>query len=372
VSVALAAVKPARIAELPVLPHFPRVVREDLPQIAATLAGHVDALAGRRVLITGATGMLAAYLVDTLAYLNDCGAFSSPCRLILLARSAERAQARLGHLAGRPDVQFLFQDVREPLPASVTADFVVHAAAPATPKHFLGDPLGSLDANVFALRGLLERARSATPASFLYLSSSEIYGTPDAEAIPTPESYVGRVDPLSRRAYYAEAKRAGETYCLAYHEVFGLKVKIARPFHVHGPGIRLDEGRVVPTLIGMGLAGQRLALESDGRATRTYGYVSDATVALLRLLLSNHDGQAFNVGSDRPEISMLALAQEIGQIFGQTEPVLVNRMPQKETAQGAPARACPDLGKLRNAFDFEPQVDLREGLSRTIRWFGQS
>jgi dTDP-glucose 4,6-dehydratase/UDP-glucuronate decarboxylase len=347
-------------------------VREDLPHIARALSGHVDALSGRRVLITGATGMLAAYLVDTIAYLNDSGAFSSPCHLTLLTRSAERATARLGHLARRADVQFLFQDVRAPLPSSVSADFIVHAAAPATPKHFLGDPLGSLDANTFALRGLLEHARSAPPASLLYLSSSEVYGTPDPDAIPTPETYVGRIDPLSRRAYYAEAKRAGETYCLAYHEVHGLKIKIARPFHIHGPGIRLDEGRVVPTLIGMGLADQPLALESDGRATRTYGYVSDATVALLRLLLSSHDGQAFNVGSDRPETSMLELAQEISRIFGRTEPVLVNRTPQKETGQGAPARACPDLGKLRKAFDFEPRVGLGEGLSRTIRWFGES
>lgn len=367
----------AEIEELPAdappaLAHFPRVVRDDLPLIAQALSGHAAALAGRRVLITGATGMLAAYLVDTLAYLNDSGALASPCKLTLLARSPERAQQRLGHLIGRADVDFLFQDVRQPLPASLAADFIVHAAAPATPKHFLGDPLGSLDANTFALRNLLEHARAQAPASVLYVSSSEVYGTPDADAIPTPETYVGRVDPLSRRAYYAEAKRAGETYCVAYHEMHGLPVKIARPFHVHGPGIRLDEGRVVPTLLGMALAGERLALDSDGRATRTYGYVSDASVALLRLLLSAHDGQAFNVGSDRPEISMLQLAQEIQQLFGRSEPVLVNRAPGKQTGQGAPGRACPDLGKLRRAFGFEPRVELRDGLSRIIRWLQAS
>lgn len=356
-------------AEWPVLSHFPKVVREDLPRVAKALAGHVGALAGRSVLVTGASGMLPAYLVDALAYLNDCGALSPACRLILLVRSRERAERRLGHLLGRADVGLLLQDVRQPLSPGVSADFLVHAAAPATPKDFLGDPLGSLDANTFALRNLLEHARAGRPESILYLSSSEVYGTPDADAIPTPESYVGRIDPLSRRAYYAEAKRAGETYCLAYHEVHGLPIKVARPFHVHGPGVRLDEGRVVPTLIAMGLAGQRLALESDGRATRTYGYVSDAAVALLRVLLSRHDGEAFNVGSDRPETSMLELAEEIARAFGQTEPVLINRAPRNETSKGSPARACPDLGKLRKCFGFEPEIDLREGLSRTIRWF---
>ena len=347
-------------------------MREDLPEIARELAGHVAALSGRHVLITGATGMLAGYLVDTLAYLNDCGVLASPCRMTLLARSPERARQRLGHLVGRADVEFVFQDVRAPLSVAARADFVVHAAAPATPKDFLGDPLGSLDANTYALRNVLDWARAGAPISILYLSSSEVYGTPDVAAIPTPETYVGRVDPLSRRAYYAEAKRAGETYCRAYHEVHGLPIKIARPFHVHGPGMRLDEGRVVPTLLAMGLSGEPLALDSDGRATRTYGYVSDGTVALLRLLLSEHQGEAFNVGSDRPEVSMLELAQHMAELFGRNEPVLVGRSPGSRTAQVAPARACPDLSKLRAAFAIESRIGLREGLSRIIRWFQPS
>lgn len=349
-------------------PGFPPVIRDDLPRIAERLGPHAAALAGRSLLITGASGMLPAYLADVVAFLNDAGALFAPCRLLLLARSPERLRRRLGHVASRPDVTVVYQDVREPLPASLTADYFVHAASPATPKDFLSDPLGALDANTLALKSLLERARQCSAASVLYISSSEIYGTPDADAIPTPESYVGRIDPLSRRAYYAEAKRAGETYCLAYQEVHQVPVKIARPFHVHGPGLRPDDGRVVAALIAMGLRGERLALESDGTATRTYGYVADAAVALLRILLSDHDGEAFNVGSDRPETSVLALANEIASLFHQREPVLVNRAPDDGRAKGSPARACPDLGKLRRSFQFEPEVELRDGLARTIRW----
>ncbi len=354
---------------LPVLSHFPEVVREDLPQIAAELAPFVAPLAGKRVLVTGASGMLPAYLVDTLAYLNDVGALSAPCRIELVVRSHTRAKRRLGHLQERRDVRFTMSDVREALPSDVRWDYLVHAAAPASPRAYLADPLGSLDANTVALRALFERARIEPPESALYVSSSEVYGTPDPEAIPTPETYVGRIDPLSRRAYYAEAKRAGETYCLAYYEALGLKVKVARPFHVHGPGLRLDDGRVVPALIAMGLRGEALALESDGRATRTYGYVSDATVALFRILLSDCDGQAFNVGSDSPETSVRELARSIAGLFGQTEPVRVNMAPGNAQGQGAPQRACPDLGKLRRHFGFEPRVSLLDGLSRTIRWF---
>jgi nucleoside-diphosphate-sugar epimerase len=347
------------------------VVRDDLPEIAEQLAAFTQRFSGRSVFITGASGMLAAYLADTFAYLNDAGGLAEPCRLTLLVRSAERARVRFPHLQARRDVRFLCQDVCAPLPRDLEPDFVVHAAAPASPRAYLADPLASLDANTFALRALFEHLARRPAESVLYVSSSEVYGTPDADSIPTSETYVGRIDPLSRRAYYAEAKRAGETYCLAYHEARGVKVKVARPFHVHGPGLRLDDGRIVPALIAMGLRGERLALESDGRATRTYGYVSDATVQLLRLLLSDRGGEAFNVGNDEPETSVLELATEVARLFGQAEPVAVNTAPSNTNGRGAPARARPDLSKLKQAFGIAPRVGLAEGLARTIRWFKQ-
>jgi UDP-glucuronate decarboxylase len=348
---------------------FPEVIRDDLHGIVDRLGERVRGLSGKRVLVTGASGMLPAYMVDTLAYLNDSRRLDAPCRLMLLSRSADRARSRLAHLLARTDVELVLGDARNGLPAGLGADFIVHAAAPAAPKDYLTDPIGSLDANTLSLRNLLELARERGSASVLYVSTSEVYGTPDAEAIPTPETYVGRIDPLSRRAYYAEAKRAGETYCRAYHEQHGVPVKIARPFHVHGPGLRLDDGRVVAALIAMGVRGERLALESDGLATRTYGYVSDATVALLAILLSDANGEAFNVGTDSPETSVLELATEIARLFGQTEPVRTNTARVNPNAVGAPARACPDLGKIRGRLGVVPRVGLREGLSRTVAWF---
>jgi dTDP-glucose 4,6-dehydratase/UDP-glucuronate decarboxylase len=346
---------------------FPPVIRDDLPSIADALGDRVSALSGRRVLVTGATGMLPAYLVDTLAYLNASGLLAEPCRLSLLCRSAERARRRFAHLVHRAGVEIVIWDAKRAIGPELSADYIVHGAAPASPKDYLADPVASLDVNTLALRALLELARRGA-TSVLYISTSEVYGTPDPEAIPTPETYVGRIDPLSRRAYYAEAKRAGETYCRAYFEQYGVPVKIARPFHVHGPGLRRDDGRVVAALIGMGLSGQPLVLESDGRATRTYGYISDATVAMLGLLLSRHDGEAFNVGTDRPETSVLELATEIARLFGQTEPVRTHAAPASPNASGAPQRACPDLGKLKKALGFSPRVGLADGLSRTVAW----
>lgn len=347
---------------------FPPVIAEDLPPLVDALGDKVRALSGRTLLVTGASGMLPAYLVDAVAFMNVSGGLASPCRLTLLSRSKARLQARFGHLRERSEVELVVADASRELPRELRADYFVHAGAPASPRDYLSDPVGSLDANTAALRNLLELARRGA-TSVLYVSSSEVYGTPEPTAIPTPETYVGRIDPLSRRAYYAEAKRAGETYCRAYYEQHGVPVAIARPFHVHGPGLRADDGRIVAALIGMGLRGERLRLESDGLATRTYGYVSDTVIALLSILLGASAGEAFNVGTDSPETSVLELATEIARLFGQREPVSTNGAPGSALGQGAPARACPDLSKLQRTFGLRPRVGLVDGLTRTVAWF---
>lgn len=344
------------------------VVDEDVDGILAAFGERFLQFSGKTLLITGASGFLPSYMVDTLAQLNRSGVLSRPCRLILLARNPERLSARLGHLLGRPDIQVLVQDAVHPIPELDQLDYIVHAAAPASPAAYRNDPVGSLDVNLMALRSLLELARQKQCESFLYFSSSEVYGTPEADSIPTPESYLGRVDTLGKRACYAEAKRAGESYCAAFHEQYGVPVKIVRPFHVHGPGLRLDDGRIVMALIKMGLLGSPFGLQSDGRATRTYGYVSDATVDFFDVLLSNCNGQAFNVGVEGPETSILELATLVSRIFGRDQAVLVNHGANPEHSAGSPARACPDLSKIRAAFGRAPRIPLEEGLRRTVEW----
>lgn len=353
------------MSAIPLQPHpgLPVIMR-DMAEIAERLESLAERFAGKTVLITGASGVLPGYLADTIAYLNQ-HILRNPAQLLLLTRTNPAPMSRLAHLVGRADVRFLIQDVRAPLPVDEPLHFVIHAASPATPQRFREDPVGAVEANSTALQQLLDHARHSSIESFLYFSSSEIYGTPEPEDIPTPETYLGRFDFTASRSFYAEAKRFGETLCAAYATQYGLPVKVVRPFHVHGPGLRLDDGRIIAAMILQGLEGGPLTLQSDGSATRTYGYVSDATVGFIQTLLSDANGEAFNIGADAPETSILQLATTISHLLGIHEPVKVGPTPPDA---GSPGRACPDLSKIRTLVGYAPQVSLEAGLERTIEW----
>jgi len=345
------------------------VIDDDISEIVDVIGSKSAAFAGKTIFITGASGFLAAYLADTFAAMNDSGVLERPCRLVLLVRDASRADTRLGRLRGRPDTVFVHADVSGPFESPLRADFIIHAASPASPSAYFNDPVGCMDANLAGLRTMLEYARTWEVESFLYFSSSEVYGSVESARIPTPETYVGRVDPLGKRACYAEAKRAGEAYCRAYFDQYGVKVKIVRIFHTYGPGL-YDDGRIVPALVANGLRKERFSLLSDGLSTRAHAYVSDATVDMLNVLLSDHNGEAFNVGGDR-EISVLELAGVVARIFGRSHDIAVNQSPSAKSLAGAADRVCPDLSKIRSAFGALPRVGLDEGIERYIRWLRQ-
>lgn len=145
-------------------------------------------------------------------------------------------------------------------------------------------------------------------------------------------------------------------------------MRIVRPFHFHGPGLRLDDGRIVTELIRMGLEGRPIELKSSGTATRTYGYVLDAVIGGLLVLLTGTPGEVYNLGVDAPETSIRHLATLIAEFFGRTEPVKTACDPAAAEIQGSPNRACPDLARLR-ALGFAPRVPLADGLKRSISWF---
>ncbi len=343
------------------------VIAEDVERILQDLPDPARTLAGTTVLITGGAGFLCSYLVETLAALNDRGS-AAPCRVLALDNLLTGVPRRLAHLAGRSDVVFLEHDVTRPFPVEGRIDWIIHGASIASPTFYRRHPLETIDANVSGTRRMLDLAREQGARGILCLSSSEIYGDPDAASIPTPESYHGNVSCTGPRACYDESKRLSETLCATYARTFATPVKVVRPFNVYGPGQRLDDGRIIPDLMTAALGRKPIVLFSDGRATRAYCYVSDAVRAIWHILFGGAAGEAFNVGNDQRETSVRDLAETLRAVAGPPELVIEHRTSaDQHYLTDNPQRRCPDLRKLRAHFPWRPQISLADGLERTLR-----
>ncbi|HJQ34116.1 MAG TPA: NAD-dependent epimerase/dehydratase family protein [Pyrinomonadaceae bacterium] len=346
-------------------PRFTERIGADVDEIIERVGDAFQKLSGTTLLVTGANGFLCSYFVDTVAALND-KVLKQRCHVVALDNYKVGLPSRLAHLGGRDDITFLRHDIAQPLDIE-RADWVIHGASIASPVFYRQYPLETISANVNGMWHLLEMSRSKPVQSILYLSTSEIYGDPDPAFIPTPEEYRGQVSCTGPRACYDESKRLAETLCMSYFRQYGTPVKVMRPFNVYGPGQRLDDGRIIPDLIGAAVRREPITIYSDGRATRAFCYVSDAVSAMWHVLLSDADGEIFNVGNDQEEITVRGVAERLREVAG--PPLLdiqYRTSADEHFVTDNPQRRCPDLTRLRQRFPWEPQVDLTRGLERTL------
>ena len=348
------------------------VIQEDVRAVAGELGSALAPLAGTTLLVTGGSGFLCSYLLEVIACLNDT-VLEEACRVISVDNLRSGVADRVAHLARRPEFRLLNADVSRPFRPDRRVDWIIHGAGIASPTFYRQYPLETVDVNVTGTRQMLELARNADVRSLLYLSTSEIYGDPDPRFIPTPEDYRGYVSCTGPRACYDESKRLAETLCSIYFNRYGTPVKVIRPFNVYGPGQRLDDRRIIPDLMSAAVSRKPLVLYSDGRATRSFCYVSDAVRAMLLILVSRADGEAFNVGNDEREISIADLARELAVIAGPDAAAVTHETSaDPHYLTDNPQRRCPDLKKLRAQFQWQPKVGLREGLGRTLRSYREA
>jgi UDP-glucuronate decarboxylase len=345
---------------------FASTIRRDLDEIARRVGHAIEQVAGKTVLVSGGEGFMPSYLVDALLEANDRG-LTPPCKVVCLDNRQTADGSRLAHRAGRDDFRLIVQDVTEPLDLEGPADIVVHAASIASPIRYRERPLETIDVNVVGTRRLLELARAKGCERFLFFSSSEIYGDPPPDRVPTSEDYWGHVSCTGPRACYDESKRLGETLCATFHSLSGLHVTIIRPFNVYGPRLPLDDGRVVPDFLGDALAGRPITLLSDGRVTRSFCYITDAMSAIMLLLADGAAGGAYNVGNDE-EVTIGDLAALVDEVSGNRLGVSYRTSDDPAYLVDNPTRRSPDLGKLEAAIQWRPEVSLREGIARTLAY----
>ena len=346
-----------------------RIVQEDLEKIIGSDLPWLE-FEGRTVLISGANGFLPAYMVETLLALNE-ERLTRRVKVIGLVRDGQRALTRLGEYVGKGDLRLIVEDVCKPFSIDERVDYVVHAASQASPKYYGVDPVGTLSANVLGTHNMLSIAHDHRAKGFMFFSSGEVYGQVTEDRIPTREDWYGYMDPTDLRSCYGESKRLGETMCVSWFHQYGVPAKIVRPFHTYGPGMRLDDGRVFADFVADILNGRDIVMKSDGSARRAFCYLADAVLGFFTVLLRGQDGQAYNIGNDRAEVSVLELAQRLVALF----PEKGLKVVQKEGTVVSGyvgsriSRSCPDISKARS-LGWEPQTSIEVGFTRTIRSFG--
>jgi len=335
----------------------------DMAAIVAGAGVDWQRLAGQTVCITGASGFLPSYMVETLLYLNETRQLG--VRVLAVVRNRAGFARRYAHHAGRADLICIEQDIGKPFALDQRPDYIIHAASQASPKYYATDPVGTLSANTLGTAALLELARASNSKGFLYFSSSEVYGS--ASRVPTAEADYGMVDPTNVRACYAESKRMGENMCVSWQHQFGVPAVIVRPFHTYGPRMQLDDGRVYADFVASILHNENIALKSDGLATRSFCYSADAVAGFWKVLLDGAPGQAYNIGNPDGEISMRALGQLLVGLYPEKGLTLsyVERPPGDNYLASAVARGCPDIAKAA-ALGWRPATSLADGFRRTI------
>ena len=355
------------------------VVNKDLDYIYSSLKEELACMSGKRLAITGGAGFLGYYLVQAVLYWNKKTSESSNIQVTVFDNYIRGVPAWLSQLEGDKNLVLVKHDITRPLPQDIgDFQYIIHAASIASPIYYRMYPIETMDANVNGLRLLLEYCREQQEKGkpvegFLFFSTSEIYGDPSPENIPTSEDYRGRVSCTGPRACYDESKRYGETLCVNFARQYGLPIKIARPFNNYGPGLKITDRRVLADFARDILSGRDIVMLSDGSPTRTFCYVADAIIGYYKILVQGQSGEAYNIGVERPEISMAHLAERVVDIardlFEYKGQVVRQVSSDQDYLIDNPNRRCPMIAKARTNLGYNPNISLDEGLKRSLIWY---
>lgn len=345
------------------------LLKSDIKEIVDSLGDLAYSFSGKRTLITGGRGFLGRYFTEVFSYLNE--KFEkiqvSPCELVVLDNFITAGEHGRDFPKNSRDIAFIEHDVIKPFYPERPVDFILHAAGVASPFYYRKYPLETLDVATIGLRNVLELAKNHPRSKLLFFSSSEIYGDPDPEHIPTKESYRGNVSCLGPRACYDESKRLGETLVRVHHEQFGIHGSIVRPFNVYGPGMQKTDYRVLPNFGAKIMENKPIQIYGTGNQTRTFCYVTDAIRGFLQVLVNGTPGEPYNIGNPSPEISIVDLAKVIGRVLNKDVNFDITDYPESYPAD-EPNRRCPDIEKAQRHVGYQPTISLEEGLSRFFDW----
>jgi len=330
---------------------------EEYNNINSLLSKSIDKFTNKSVLITGANGLIGSYIVDFLSYINSENQLN--IKIYALSRSMDKLKQRFkNHL----NIEFLEQDLNEPLKYNLNFDYIIHAASNSHPMAFSKDPVGTMKTNFIGTLNLLDSLKISN-GKFLYISTGEIYGNNTGKAFV--ENDLGIVDTKISRSCYPESKRASETLCMAYSQQYGVCVNVARLCYVYGPTITETNSRADAQFLRNALNNENIILKSKGLQRRTYCYVADAVSALLYILLNGKNGEVYNVANSDSIVSV----SEYANILANIANVSVSyEIPDEIESRGysKPADSILDSSKLQS-IGWKPFYNIHTGLEHTIK-----
>lgn len=358
------------------------VINADLDYICENLSEEFPNLSGKRLLITGGAGFLGYYLVQSVLHWNKKNAAEAPISLVVYDNFMRGVPDWLEALSEDENLTTKKYDVIDPLPEDMgDFSYIIHAATIASPIYYRKYPIETMDANIDGLRHLLDymlvQKEAGKPVEgFLFYSTSEIYGDPTPEDIPTPETYRGNVSCTGPRACYDESKRYGETLCVNFAQQYNLPIRIARPFNNYGPGLKITDRRALPDFARNVLDGNDIVLLSDGAPTRTFCYTADAIVGYYKVMIRGRNGESYNIGLEKPEISIRQLAEHVveasRELFDYQGKVVLGVSDDKDYLTDNPNRRCPIIDKAVKDLDYKPSIMLDEGMKRSLLWYADN
>ena len=304
-----------------------------------------------KILLTGAAGFLGSHLSERLVLEGH--------HVIGLDDLSTGSLKNLENLRNNSNFTFIEHDVREPI--SLEVDAILNFACPASPVHYQADPVRTIETNFLGIINLLHLARN-TGAKILQASTSEVYGDPTES--PQKETYWGNVNPIGIRSCYDEGKRAAETLCFDYKRQYGVDARVIRIFNTYGPNMAIGDGRVVSNFIVQALRGEDITIYGDGSQTRSFCYVTDLVDGIYRMLTHPElQNSPINLGNPH-EFSMLELAKIVIEQTNSKSKILFLDLPQDD-----PKQRKPDISLAKLVLNWEPSIELSEGVQKTINYF---
>ena len=306
-----------------------------------------------KYLITGGAGFIGSHLVSEI--------IDNAEKIIVLDNLITGSLSNINQFKDNKNFEFVEHDIQHHYEPKENLDYVIHLASCASPVAYSENPINTLKSGSIGTINALGIARKFN-SKFLLTSTSEVYGDPKES--PQSESYWGNVNPVGPRSMYDESKRFAEAATQAYITEYSVNATIIRIFNTYGPNMQLDDGRVVTNFINQALDNKDITVYGNGQQTRSFSYIKDTVSGLLKALYYEN-ADIFNIGNDN-EITILELAENIIKLTNSKSNIVYNDLPKDD-----PMQRRPDLNKSQSILGYKPQVDLEEGLLKTINWVKQ-